>query len=472
MQEADFQPVTPDSAPAQAGPSIPAIRNEAFFTRTDWTSFAVTATAALVLYLVTLTPDVTLGFSGIFATGGLYAGVAHPPGYPLATLWWWMFIHLLPFGNIAWRVAVSSAVAGALASGVIALMVSRGGAMLREGELSKLLLDTRAGHRIRIAGGFAAGLVFGANGPFWQRAVIADVWTLSILLLCLVLCLLLRWLHRPERRRYFYAAAFAYGLALTNSQIQLALAPAIPFLLWAGNRQLARDLFLAGGILFVAALCGVFRGPLSQFGIELSREQPHLKLLVIVGTITTGCGIGLAILTRCAFSEWKSVLAGAALFLLGLSLYFYVPIASMTNPPMNWGYARTVPGFFHVLTRGQYERIRPTDNLAAFAKQSRAYATVSAKEFGWPYLAFVLAPFLFLRRVSARGRRWVLALFAAYVCLAFLILAVLNPALDRTSLEHIKVFFSASYVVLALWLGLGLVLLGTRFVKPDNPPPP
>ncbi len=61
-------------------------------------------------------------------------------------------------------------------------------------------------------------------------------------------------------------------------------------------------------------------------------------------------------------------------------------------------------------------------------------------------------------------RTWWYTLLLA--CLAFLMLAVLNPSLDRQSRELHKEFFCASYVVLALWLGYGLVLLGGLLVKP------
>ena len=38
-----------------------------------------------------------------------------------------------------------------------------------------------------------------------------------------------------------------------------------------------------------------------------------------------------------------------------------MPLAGMTNPPMQWGYPRTVEGFIHAFTRGQYEKTNPTD---------------------------------------------------------------------------------------------------------------
>ena len=86
----------------------------------------------MAVYLRTLAPEVTLRYSGLLSTSANYAGVAYPPGFPVWTLYSWLFVHLLPFSNVAWRVAVGSAVAAALASGLVALMVSRSGAMLLE----------------------------------------------------------------------------------------------------------------------------------------------------------------------------------------------------------------------------------------------------------------------------------------------------------------------------------------------------
>jgi predicted membrane channel-forming protein YqfA (hemolysin III family) len=64
----------------------------------------------------------------------------------------------------------------------------------------------------------------------------------------------------------------------------------------------------------------------------------------------------LAAKTRKLFSEWKPILIGIILYCVGAGFYFYMPIASMTNPPMNWGYPRTVEGFKHALTRGNMKK--------------------------------------------------------------------------------------------------------------------
>ena len=205
--------------------------------KADWLAFGATTFTALIGYIFTLTPQVTLGFSGIFATAAMHGGVPHPPGYPLAVLWQQAFVVFLPVSNIAWRVAVSSAVAGALACGLIAAMVSRWGCDLHP-------LERKRPFWPRVVCGWAAGMIFGFNGAFWGRAVIADVWSLTILLLTSVIFLIQRWTFTPHRKLLLYVACFVYGLTLTNSQMMLAAAPALPVLIAVGNRELAWDVLL------------------------------------------------------------------------------------------------------------------------------------------------------------------------------------------------------------------------------------
>jgi hypothetical protein len=443
-----------------------ALRSTPFFQQADWLSFGATTLLALLVYLLTLAPDVDLEFSGIFSTGAMYGGVPHPPGYPLWVLWARVFTKLLPFSNMAWRVAVSSAVAGALVCGLIALMVSRGGAAILEQMPDHQRLRPKEEKWLRAICGYAAGMVFGLNGAFWPRAVIVNVWPLSILLLCIVLCLLMCWSSQPELKRYLYAAALVYGLLLTNSQIEFAFAPAIPFLIMTGNPKIGRDIFLVAGVLFLAGLVGIWLGhfPLLRGG------GGQFFIFILLGVITCLMGVGLVIKAQQTFSEWKAILICSGFLLLGLLPYFYLPIASMMNPPINWGYPRTVEGFFHVLSRGQYERMNPTYNAVQFLEQVRLYFVMAGKEFGWPYLLLCLIPFYFLHRKTASERRWILGLLPAYVCLAFLMLAVLNPSVDRQSQELNKVYFSASYIMLALWMGYGLIILGAWMARLGKQP--
>ena len=103
---------TPAALPPESSPKVvPAKPEGPFFRRVDWAAALMATLISLGVYLYTLAPDVTLEDSGELAVGSMYAGVPHPPGYPMWTIYSWVFTKILPFSNIAWRVAVSSAVA-------------------------------------------------------------------------------------------------------------------------------------------------------------------------------------------------------------------------------------------------------------------------------------------------------------------------------------------------------------------------
>ncbi len=420
-------------------------------------------------YFITLAPDVTLGFSGIFATGAFYAGVPHPPGYPVWTLYAWVFTNLLPFSNIAWRAAVSSAVAGALACGVIALLVSRGGAMLLDGTRGLTRLPPREENLLRVATGCVAGLGFGFNGASWSTAVTADVWPLSLLLLSLVLTSLLRWLYTPKRTRHLLAASFLFGLMLANSLSLPVAAPGFAVMLLLGDRDVGRDALFCIGLLLAGIVLAQWKDSKPEIPVIthvfaalalLTHAETVANFYALLAALALLTSAWLAIKNRALLTRWRTVLASASAMALGLSLYFFVPISSMTNPPMNWAYPRTVTGFFHGLTRGQYERIHPTSSLLQFVAQIGTYFKCAIVDFGLLYLAAALIPFFFLRRMGKEQRRWMGGLLAVYLSLSLLMVWLLNPPTDFHLIGLPKVYFTASYIILAISAGYGLLLAG------------
>ena len=270
----------------------------------------------------------------------------------------------------------------------------------------------------------------------------------------------MRWVWAPDRRGYLYCASLLYGLTLSNSQALFAAALGLEILVLLADRRLAREVCLANSLLFGAGLWAAHSGyweTLDAFTAKFN-VLDGVYLLVGLGSVVTG--FALVIRSRHFLGEWKVVWISAAMFLLGLSIYLYSPLASMTNPPLNWAYPRTAEGFIHLVTRGQYERTYPTASLDRLADQLGMYLELAWTDFGGLYLAAALLPFRFLRRMQSPERSWMLGLLAVYLSLVLLLLVVLNPADDRFSREICKVFFSASHVVLAVWAGYGLVLVG------------
>lgn len=85
---------SPGGAPGTDAGQSPVL-TEPFFQRTDWLCFGLATVVALVVYLYTLAPEVTLVNSGGLSTSASYAGVAYPPGFPVWTVYSWLFVKLL-----------------------------------------------------------------------------------------------------------------------------------------------------------------------------------------------------------------------------------------------------------------------------------------------------------------------------------------------------------------------------------------
>ena len=462
-QEAKPGATAPASKPAAtaakgaSGPAVPVIATR-LFRRWDWIAFWVTTAVVFFGYFYTLAPDVTLEDSGELAVASYYAGVPHPPGYPVWTIYTWIFTWLFPFSNIAWRVALSSAVAGAFSCGFVALLVSRGSSMLMEGVGTLKDIEAKYQHWINLVAGFAAGMLLGYNGFMWSQAVIVEVYTLSVLSLVLVLVFLLRWIYAPQQRRYLYWAMFMYGICFNNHQTLIVAAMGIEILVLAVQPQLGRNLLIANSIIYFFGLILRAKGIMT-----FMNENPVLFGIYNAVGISSALGaLYLMAKTKHRWQDWIPVLIMGAVFIFGCLFYVYMPLSSMTNPPMNWGYPRTETGFWHAFTRGQYDKTNPVNPFSIrFIEQVAMLIDGAIQEFNLINLMIGLVPFLFYKRMLKRDRAWIVGLTAIYIFLAFLLLILLNPNTDKQSREQARVFFAASHVIIAIAVGYGIAIIGT-----------
>ena len=80
--------------------------------------------AALLLYTLTLNPDVQPADSGEFQVAAILLGIPHPPGYPLYTMLGWLFAQL-PWGSPFARVSFLSVIASAVSLVLVSLATQR-----------------------------------------------------------------------------------------------------------------------------------------------------------------------------------------------------------------------------------------------------------------------------------------------------------------------------------------------------------
>ena len=239
----------------------------AFFRRTDWWAFWVVLVATLGVYVYTLAPTVTLEDGGELVVAADYLGVPHPPGYPIWTLTSWFFqwiFHWVTYNgypNPSWSVGLASAVAGAAACALLALLVSRSGAdILRSIPELKEKIGFRAENALCLAAGISGGLLLAFSPVLWSQSVIVEVYSLNALFQMVVLLLLYMWMCRPKEDALLYAAAFLFGLGLTNHQTQLFLGLALGLAVAMKDVDLFRDFAIAAlliGVVFVMAAKGI-----------------------------------------------------------------------------------------------------------------------------------------------------------------------------------------------------------------------
>lgn len=401
------------------------------------------------MYAFSLAPEVTLQFSGIYGASAMHPGASMPPGHPPWVVYGWIFIKLIPFGSIAWRLNLASAVAGALVCGLIALMVSRIGLLAAESIPNFKTISSREQTACRLVCGCVASLGFALDGCFWPKAVITDTWPLSLLFLSLSLCLLSRWFFRPEQRLPLYLATMLAGLMMVESQALIPAAFGFLILLPFGDRKLGRDAML------LISLC---LWTLRWWFVYSFYEYRDLMLYAAI--LSGLIGIGLCWSERKVFSEWSALLVCTLLLLIAFSSDFLTAVFSMTNPPVNWGYPRTVEGFFHAISRGQYGACEPRLDHGLLLQEWEIYLKTSLKDFGMFYLLAAALPGLFLTKLSSPVRKWLVGMFTFWFFTNFLMLVVLMPSdYTRATIDGNAPFFAATHLLLAVMGGCGLILL-------------
>jgi len=381
------------------------------FQLSDFIAAGFVFVITLGVYIATLAPNVTLLDSGELITAATKLGVGHPPGYPLWTLSGFLLSHLFPFGNLAWRINLQSALFGAESNAVLTLLSCHSG-------------------RFCFYTGLFVGLTIGFSDVMWSQAVIAAVHgTLNALFINLVLLLFYLWMIEPQKTHRLIAAVFVFALGLTNHHTLIQAIPAfllgaalvragkfwsvtlainlfslsiLAYISWlSGDEQLHSicevmaelifgvtiavsffylkefrlNLFFLGAVTAVAIFCygnylmtagetphdyaryTLSTGSIWQLG---SLKNPGwLQITSVHGLLMMGLGaLALGLLYSSSLNR-RLIIGVFVAGWIGLIPYSYEPFASSTNPPMNWGFASERSGFYYAVSREQYPKSLP-----------------------------------------------------------------------------------------------------------------
>ncbi len=167
------------------------------------------------LYARTLAPSVMPGDYAEFQMSAAVLGVPHPTGYPLYVLLGKLFT-LLPLGDVAYRVNLSSAVYMAGAVGILYAVAVR-------------LFGLIGLRRMWPTAAVGAGL-FAVAPTVWSMSLVARSYALNALLVGSVIFALISW-RQSGNPRWFYASCLLIGLSLVHHGTTYLLLPGYGFYL-------------------------------------------------------------------------------------------------------------------------------------------------------------------------------------------------------------------------------------------------
>lgn len=352
----------------------------------------IVALIALVVYLKTLAPSVTFIDSGELATVACTLGIAHPTGYPLFTLVGWVFSRLPIAGEQIVRLNMMAAVL--CAAGVFVFFHLM---FVLFSVAGKVKETTPA--MVASAG---ASLLLAFSETYWSQATSVEVYSLHVLFLSLVLYCFLRankWAQvevKKEGRRlseahWWMLFAFVLGLAFTNHMTTILLAP---------------------GLLYM------------YFSTQGFTKE-----------------------------SWQRILNMGPPFILGLSVYLYLPIRATHGALLNWGNPVTIERLFWHLSGKQF-RVWLFSSTDVAGKQFKYFINSLPGEFAYIGLLLAIVGLVALFRLDKKLALGILVLFLS--CVFYSI---------NYDIHDIDSYFLLAYFCVAMLAGFCLLSIGSRITR-------
>ena len=362
----------------------------------------------ITVYAFTIAPGLTWANRGAdggdLITAATTGGVAHPTGYPTYLALARLF-QFLPWGTLAFRTNILSALCAVLAAVIVA----------------KLAESNYSGQSeyIRPIVGLVAGLGYGLSPLFWSQAIITEVYTLQMLFMALILYYLplianqRRLLSRVWVDRL---SGLLFGLALGNQFTVVFLLP--PWLL-------------------VSALI----------------EQPHLELAQNpnISKISRSSK-----LIRVPKFQSSVLFRRVAWLLIGLLIYATIPLRARHGSPVSWGDPQNLNNLWWLVSGQLYQDRVFTLAPEFILPRIRAWAALLGTQFG--FLGLVLGIYgIFYGKPRSKQFFWT----TGWIFIVYSVFSIGYNSSDSYAL------LLPVFMAFALWLGLGAATM-LKFIQQSS----
>jgi Protein O-mannosyl-transferase TMEM260-like len=328
-----------------------------------WASFAI----ALIVYLLTLEPSVSLWDCGEFIASSYKLQVGHPPGAPLFMIIGRVFsLFTSDTEKVAMLINAVSAFASAFTILFLFWTISH--------LLKKILIGTSKeaslSNTILVFGGaFVGAMAYTFSDTFWFSAVEGEVYATSSLFTAVVFWAILKWENvadEPGANRWLILIAYLIGLSIGVHLLNLLAIPAIVLVYYfrKSPEVSRRGVLKALGVsvvLLLLIMYGIIPGivklatVIEKFFTNTIGLHYNVGVVIYIILLLGALIFGIY---RTQFLKksvlWNTVLLAITVIVIGYSSYALIVIRSLAGPPMNENRPENVFALLSYLNREQY----------------------------------------------------------------------------------------------------------------------
>lgn len=199
---------------------------------------------------------------------------------------------------------------------------------------------------------------------------------------------------------------------------------------------------------------------LSQLNLKsrgkLAQSDKHLYLFFFLYGLSFGNHLSNVLLFpgfiflflmiyRKSFFERKRVLLLLSFFILGISVYLYLPIRSSLNPVLNWGDTSSLSNLKRHISGWQYRVWMFSESSQAFWESLKNYLRLFYSQFPLYFLPWIILGFITLLK---KNWKLFISLLSIFIFTIFYGINYQIPDIDP--------YFLPSFLVAAIWLGCGM----------------
>lgn len=344
-----------------------------------------------IVYLFTLAPTVTFIDSGELAAVASTLGIAHPTGYPLFTIIGWIFSNLPIASTVIYKLNVMSAFFSSLSIFFFFKLIL----LISNNYFSNTTVEAKnvssAKKYLTYIPAISSSLILAFSKTFWSQATAIEVYSLHALFLSLILFLFLKAnlqrtaierINKNEINKTWFLFTFILGLSFTNHLTTILLAPALLYMY-----------FVVSGF---------------------------------------------------SKNSLKNIFRLTIPFIIGLSVYLYLPVRASSVPLINWGNPVDLEKILWHVSGKQY-RVWIFSSTESAAKQLNYFINELPNEFNFVFLLIAMIGIWYIFTKSRQLFIFSLLLFVG--CVLYSI---------NYDIHDIDSYFLLAYLTLTLWITFGI----------------